>query len=149
MICLELGFICCVLPRFGANLLRSASNLSQIAAKLPPNNAERSKLTENRCRTQQIGPESMQNAAKWPPINAERSKMTPNQSRTQQIDPESPQNAATSPQIHNNDPTFPQSNQILSHICIFFPVYTSFSEYLAIFASLHFWHEILVGENRS
>ena len=63
----------------------------------PQTDAERNNLAQNLCRTEQFGPESMQNAAIGPRINAERSKMTLNQCRTQQIDRNSMLNAANPP----------------------------------------------------
>ena len=43
------------------------------------------KKAPNQCRTQQFGPESMQNAAIWPRIYAERSNLAQNLCRTQRF----------------------------------------------------------------
>ena len=66
----EICTLCCVLRRFGASLRRSASQ-SAFCADLGLASsgdasyqvAPRSKLAQNRCRTQQIGPKSRQGAA--------------------------------------------------------------------------------------
>ena len=88
--------------RRGAAVLRASPFWG--AARVPPSkkpqiNAERSNLAQNRCRTQQFGPESMQNAAIWPRIYAGRSNLAQNLCRTQQFGPESMQNAAIWPRI--------------------------------------------------
>ena len=98
-------------PRFNAE--RSYSRVwAHTLENEPQIDAERIKLQQNQCRTQQINPKPMQNAAKCSKINAGRSKLTPNveiyaerrkfapnRGRTQQICTKSMHNAANLPQI--------------------------------------------------
>ena len=82
-------------------ILSSMSSFSRVWAHSlenePQIDAERSNLAQSKCRTQQFGPESMQNAAKRHHIDAERCKIDPNRWRTQQINRKSLQNAANWP----------------------------------------------------